>query len=370
MLGLKELQFSSILTKFKHLSDIINKAIDKAPNNIIPTVQALSTTYSATRKSIQKYLNKVCSILSKFVLKTYRIIKYGMSNDDKNMLKDFQERLSDDMTNNFSNVIESFRDKLLDIHKQLLAATHGQRLTNLLREKNILEIDLANKSLNLRNKKSEYNGNQDDIDLLKNEIQNSEAAKVEMEEKIRRLRDQIPDYEMKVLQSRNSPDNGEQVARENLNLLVQQIRTLERTVADWSNIGLYKSAANISIEMKIYQYRKNLLEYEYKQLNESYDRTKRNLDAVIRELEEIYRLAGTKDIESIQMVDELGRAVFGGQSSIIEGYALVQVYLTMINVDRDLLVGSVLAALKFMNVADSYMDTTRIERIKSILKIE
>ncbi|CAF5000490.1 unnamed protein product [Rotaria sp. Silwood1] len=282
---------------------------------------------------IKEGLADSCAILSKFVIKSWRIIQRA-------------------------KFVDSSRPDLVNIYFQLLRNTTGYNIEDLLKEKDALEIDLLQRAEEVTNKSSECGRIQGKIDSIEYEkqiydiaIRDSEAAKSEMKEEIARLKAQIPEYKKEIEKYRHNyseerqsawifswkiqktrKDNGKRIAREHLNGLRGRIHVLERKLK-----------------------------------NCSHNHTEQKFHAVIEKINKIYETTGTVNVKSITAVDDLCRGLQTGSEALISACDKILSHLEGIDLDPNSLIDAVLDALKLINMADEYNDSTKIKDIKRIL---
>ncbi|CAF3929503.1 unnamed protein product [Rotaria sp. Silwood1] len=390
---LKGLQPDSSLAAFSKMSDMIQKATGMLPEKIIPSLQQLAQSYSKTTMQIKVSFADTTALLSKFVVKGYRVMKRGMNNEDTQVLKAFSDQLSMSMINQLNEFVEISRTELVAIHTQLLNYSLGDRAVNLIKEKENIEIKLLEQSKELVKISSERGANQGMIEALEYQkklfekaIEDSEAAKEEAKKEVKALKGQIREYENEVQKRRNTVEeergsfwifswkirdihhnNGEQIARENLERLLKRIRDLDALIANWPNMDAVKRMTDTVKELGTYTGKKRPLDLKYKRSEQSYNETTEEFDRVIKEIEKIYQLVGTAQIKSLTLIDELSRAVLSGHDSIVSTYAKIRTNLKALDADGDLLVSSIVDALQFMNMMDTYMGTTKINDMKQML---
>ncbi|CAF3934865.1 unnamed protein product [Rotaria sp. Silwood1] len=367
------------------------------PEKFIPVLQQVCASYSTTTKTIKVGFADLCAILSKFVIKSWRIIQRGMSKEDANALITLGNQLNTDFKNELARFIESSRSDLVNIYSQLLLETAGDKIANLLKERDILEVDLLRRSDELTNKASECGTNQGKIDSIEYEkqisgkaIRDSQTAKLDLKTEIARLKGQINDYNNKVKAHRDyhfeergsfrifswkirdvHVDNGERIARENLDRLLDRIRVLEERFENLSSSAyLTKQMEEATASLPIYETKKIRLEQEHKELKKLYDQAEQKFHVVIQEIDKICRSAGTTSIKSIQAVDEVCRALQTGSEALISTCDKIRTHLAAIDLDPNALVDSVLDAIQLINMADEYNDTAKIKDIKRVLALE
>ncbi|CAF3884571.1 unnamed protein product [Rotaria sp. Silwood1] len=105
-------------------------------------------------------------IFSKFVLKSWEVIQYGMSKNDEKTLTTFGNQLSTNFINELEIFVESARSELVGIQSQLLLEATGGKVQNLLDKRKELESEFLQLSTLLKDKASERDVNQGIIDLL------------------------------------------------------------------------------------------------------------------------------------------------------------------------------------------------------------
>ncbi|CAF1264971.1 unnamed protein product [Adineta ricciae] len=137
--------------------------------------------------------------------------------------------------------------------------------------------------------------------------------------------------------------------------LVQPTCALGKRVNNWSGSNTAKNTS---------------LKHEDTRVKQMYDKGKEEFHRINEDIKSIYKSIGTVDIKSLKMIDELCRAAQSGIESMVSACGRMRAYLKAIDVDQDFLVNSVLDAARSMNIADGYMDTTRIHHIKQVLGLE
>jgi hypothetical protein len=335
------------------------------------------------------------------LIKSYRVVERGgMSNDDKKVFMDYEKQLNtDNIIKSLAAFVDSSRLQLLQIYNESLLKVGGDRAIGLLKKRDALGVNLTQRSEALSNKFSEYGTNEGKIESLRYEKEmfeqtaaDSMKAKKAMEQEINNLQKQATDYEKQRLDHRDTHmevggrfwfiswtehvyiDNGERIVRENLNRLLERIRVLQGIVQNWSNIDLTKHVPVVLAELGKYEGKKKQLEKERAALQILYDEAEKEFRngtrAIESEMDEIYKSAGTVDIESIKVVDELGRAVLSGQYSIVNAYAKMVLQFKEFSIDTDLLVYTVQGALQFINMVDAYLGTTKIQNVIDVLGLQ
>ncbi|CAF4033558.1 unnamed protein product [Rotaria sp. Silwood1] len=390
---LQELKSDDALTALKNLSEIIKIATGILPEKFIPVLQKLFTSYSTTTQMIKEGLADSCAILSKFVIKSWRIIQRGMNKADANALITLGNQLNTDFKNELAKFVDSSRPDLVNIYFQLLSSTTGYNIEDLLKEKDALEIDLLQRAEEITNKSSECGRIQGKIDSIEYEkqiydiaIRDSEAAKSEMKEEIARLKAQIPEYKKEIEKYRHNyseerqsfrifswkiqktrKDNGQRIAREHLNRLHSRIRVLETKLTNWSNDDLTKKLEEATSILQKLEAEKKDLEKQHEILKSSHNHTEQKFHAVIEKINKIYETTGTVNVKSITAVDDLCRGLQTGSEALISACDKIRSHLEGIDLDPNSLIDAVLDALKLINMADEYNDSTKIKDIKRIL---
>ncbi|CAF1240155.1 unnamed protein product [Rotaria magnacalcarata] len=394
--AIKGLQSDGALTEFKNLSETIKLATGMLPQKFIPVLQKLSASYSITTKTIKVGFADSCAVLSKFVIKSWCIIQRGMNKEEENALMTLGNQLNTDFKNELAKFVDLSRSDLVNIYSQLLLETAGNKIEDLLKQKDALEIDLLQRSEELTNKSSQCGTIRGKIDPIKYQqqiyniaIRDSKAAKLEMNEEITRLKSQISDYEQKVKQNRDTRrkergrfwifswkvqdvhiDNGERIARENLNRLLDRIRVLEKRLNNWSSRSFTEQMKKATTSLSRYETMKIQLEKEHKNLKELYEQTEQKFHVLIQQIDEIYRSTGTANVKSIKTVNELCFALQTGSESLISACNKIRTHLARIDLDPNSLVDAVLDALQLINMGDEYNDSTKIKDIKRVLALE
>lgn len=392
----RDLQIDNTLIAFQNISNVIQKATGLLPKRVIPIVQRLCDSYSKTTIVVKVGLADTCAVLSKFIIKSYRIMQRGINDKDRTVLIALANQLNTDIINKLKAFVESSRTDLLEIHSQLLLEASGVAVENLLKMRHELEVDLLQRSEELAKKAAECAVNKGTIaslafqkEIFEKTLVNSMGTKEETIDEINRLKELIPEYENEIQQHRDTStqereslwifswkvrdihhDNGERIARENLNRLIERIRILEGIVGTWSDIDLVERVAEITNELAILDTMKTHLTEEYALIKQFYDEVETKFYATIEEINQISQSVGTVDVNSMKMIDELCRAVQIGQESIVSAYGKMQTHLQTIDVDEDFLLPSVLDALQLINMADPYMGTAKIQSIRQVLAIQ
>lgn len=392
---IKESRPDHSLQNFSRISIVIQKATGMLPTKVIPKLQALSHSYSKTTMRLRISFADIAAILSKFVIKTYRAWQLGMTNNDLKALANYCERLKTDFIKQTHEFVESSRLEMVEIHKALLPDTRGKKVEQLFIDKEKKEAELIQRAAESLKKSSQYGELEGKIESLRykcevyeNSISNAERAKEEMDKELKRLKAQIPEYEEKILEHRDTTheergsflffswkvrdvhnDNGEKIARESFDRLLKRIRELQEGITTWSNEANVERVAQIKANLSIYEQQKLRAEDEVNRFQNLYETDKKLFDKIIEEIHENVESLGTVSIESMKMVDELCRSIHSGDQSIQFAYGKVRTHLQSIDIDPDFLVPSALAAIQFLNMVDTYMGTTAIANLKRVLEL-
>lgn len=199
---IQTLEPDTSLKGFKNLSETIKIATGMLSQKYVPVLQRLTASYSTTTKAIKVGFADSSATLSKFVIKSWRVIQRGMNKDDENTLILLGNQLNTDFKNELAKFVDVSRSDLVEIYSQLLVETAGDKIEKLLKEKDILEKDLLRRSQELNTVTSEYSNVKAKVDSLKYEkqiyemaIRDSAAAKLEVKQEIAKLIAQIPEYD-------------------------------------------------------------------------------------------------------------------------------------------------------------------------------
>lgn len=389
-------QSQNLLEDFSKISDIIKNVTGLFPTDSIPILQQLATSYAHTSRAIKISFADSCAASSKFVVKAYNVMKRGsMNHKDEEVLKKFESLLKNDALDQFNSFENTSRNQLIEIHSKLLIKAHGAKMQKLLEQRNETENEMLTKIEELKIKRNELSGIQAKIVVLRYEESlheeakdDSVIAKTNTEAEIKKLEDQIPEYEKKIIEHRNSRtveygrfwifswrirdvinDNGEAAARENLSRLMDRIRTLKDLVKNWSNENITDRIGGIKHNLTRLSNESSLKQELYRKQNESFNQLQAKFYRIIDEMKTIEGLAGTVNIKSMEAVDNVARAVQSGQESFVSAYAGVRESINSLEVDPDLLIKSIQAAIQFLQMGDDYMKMTRVKELGRLLGI-
>jgi len=384
------------LEDFSKISDVIKNVTGLFPTNSVSILQKLAVSYADTTWSIKLSFADSCAGLVKFVVKAYHVMKRSMRKKDEAALKRYTKAVRKDTVDQFSSFANSSRQQLIDIHSDLLIKAHGAKMRALLDQRREKETDLIKKAADLLEKHSELSKLQADINVLTLEkefiersLYNSEEAKKETEERINDLENQISSYEQKIMEHRNTQtiqferfwiffwrvrdvahNNGEAIARENLNRLLDEIRTLKDLVNKWSNKKSLDRLLVIRYNLTRMTNESNLKQELYRKYNESYNKAEAEFFKIITDMKNIEETAGTYCLACMDAVDRLARAVQSGQESFTSAYATVIETIKSIDIDPDLLIRSIQSAIQFIQMGDDYMKLSRTDDIRQALGIQ
>lgn len=132
---IKALQPDNSLAPFSKICCTMKKATGILPKSVIPTLKKLSHSYSNTTNMIKVSFNETATILSKFVVKTYHVLKLGMNKKDKKVLMKIEQQLNTNIINKLDALVASSQAELVEIHKKLLFKSHGGKTVNLLKKR-------------------------------------------------------------------------------------------------------------------------------------------------------------------------------------------------------------------------------------------
>ncbi|CAF4085983.1 unnamed protein product, partial [Adineta steineri] len=394
---IKELTPDSSLTAFSNIFGMIQKATGMLPKDVIPIIQRLGSSYSNTTMLVKVNFADSTAILSKFVVKGYRVMQRGMKNDDIETLKGFVQQLNTSIIDKLNTFVESSRLELMEIWKQLYAkANAGHEITQLFKKRDDLEATLIRQSEEVANISSEYGENNGQIESLRFEkqvfekaVNDTDAAREDAKNELNNLKAQIPDYENKVLQHHGSVrehrgsflfwswhvrnvrfNTGERIARENLNRLVDRIHSLESAVENWPKVDLVDRVMNARYKLAISEEKKESLALKHTEVKAEYAKSQRKFNDAIDELEGIFKTTGTMNSGSFEQVKELCLAVYSGKDCIVAAYMRLRTHASTIGIDKDSMDSSIMNAIQFINMADAYMGTTVIQNIKQLLGLK
>lgn len=189
----------SILQAFKNVSSAINNATGNLPPESIPYLQKLAIAYAETSQTFKIGFADACAVLSKFLIKSWLILRRGMNQRDKDSLINLKNQLNIDFTNISSEFIETARSSLINIYSQLFIEVGGQQAKDLLNKTQNLEIQLEEASKELVNITSQLSAVDGNIDSLTYRMQyydkaaaDLQTAQRELKEKLKELQQQVP----------------------------------------------------------------------------------------------------------------------------------------------------------------------------------
>ena len=498
---LKKLKPNDALISFKNLSQTISKASDVLSTKHFPLLYELTTSYTTARNKIQSDFTGAADILSKFIIKGWKMLEQGISNDDKNELIKLETKLDRIVTNSLHDFVESARRTLIKLQSQLLLdATSGevQHLFDIKDEDEtkLLQIEpvLANiSSKRSTNQKiidllelpsliptfgSEISGNRavfDRIESIKNlsstifngpamELKNRMTLEVtkqkaniqkckdtlerqlnslqllkqfrnisrhspsiitpigehiecnthaeitdlrmqndqtdawtqlnsridvinqEMTSLADGLRDKISNYRNKIetyaerrveqkalfwMYSWKARDvnasNEKRSTEENIDRLVGRNNIFQHIFKNQSVDDLVNTLSAGNRSLSYHKIRQAELDKEYNETKKRHDYFVHRLSVIVEEIEIVYNSTGTKNPEGIKIIDELCRAIQSAHESMTSAYMMVRFELLAMDMDRDLLVSSLLSAINVLNLIDRYRDTREVKRITRML---
>ena len=267
------------------------------------------------------------------------------------------------------------------VHSVDMARTYGQNLKHLMQRQD--PPDETNKIHEYDTKQGISNILEHRKIIMANFNGSLEATKAEMMAMRATLNEQIQEYKNKIQEyrDRQSEQRGsfwifswkvrdvyardmEKLVQENVTRLRERTNFLQNVFQNDSFGHFVEGILAGRKALPFYKAKQIQLAKEYKNLKLRLDQVSHRFDAIIQEIDAIYRSTGTIHVESMRMVDELCRAVQNGHESITAAFAMLRIYLSAISIDLDLLVASVLDAVRVLNMVDSYLNTTKIEKIK------
>ncbi|CAF1577887.1 unnamed protein product, partial [Adineta ricciae] len=173
---IKELKYDNTSKSFSDISNMIEKLTGILPAEVIPILQTLSHSYAKTTAKTKLKFAYISGILSKFVIKAYRVVQHGMENDDEQILKSFKEQLKTNVIDDLHEFSDTAQNELLDIHKRLLPKAQANKTAHLMKKIDNLKADLLLFKSKLKKITSEGNENQGQIDSLRFEKKVFEEA--------------------------------------------------------------------------------------------------------------------------------------------------------------------------------------------------
>ena len=387
LISLDELKKVAVLEPFLNLSKTISDATGNVPQKVKPNLQRLYVSYTNINLTIKDGLSSTCATLTKYLIKASAVMKRGViTADDNKFLMDLGQKLNYDYVVELTKFINGARDDLTDINSVLMLEATGGELQGLLDKMVVLEKEVLQCSNNLTAKASERGQNQGQIDAAEYEaqiceqaIQDSAKAKASMEREIANLIGQRSHYENEVQTHRDHKyeergsffvfswkvrdvhvDNGERIARENLNRLLNRITDRENQVRNWSTSDFQKRKQTALEALGNLRIVRDRLREEYADLEKASKMAEENFDKNLKEIESIYEKSGTTNVESIKMVDTLARSILQAADALFGAYARIKTHLEMISIDPDILFDSMNDALQLIAIADQCNGTNKI----------
>ncbi|CAF1573468.1 unnamed protein product, partial [Adineta ricciae] len=173
---IKELKYDNTSKSFSDISKMIEKLTGILPAEVIPILQTLSHSYAKTTAKTKLKFAYISGILSKFVIKAYRVVQHGMESDDEQILKSFKEQLKTNIIDDLHEFSDTAQNELLDIHKRLLPKAQANKTAHLMKKIDNLKADLLLFKSKFKKITSERNENQGQIDSLRFEKKVFEEA--------------------------------------------------------------------------------------------------------------------------------------------------------------------------------------------------
>jgi len=385
----------SILQAFKNVSGTINNATGNLPPESIPHLQKLAISYAQTSQTFKVGFADACAVLSKFVIKSWLILRRGMNQRDKDSLINLKNQLNIDFTNISSEFIETARSSLINIFSQLFIEVGGQQAKDLLNKTQNLEIQLEEASKELVNITSQLSAVDGDIDSLTYRMQyydkaaaDLQAAQRELKAKLNELQQQVPYYQQLVKKHRDSGrkvrrtgflffwrretiqiDNGEKIAKENLDRLYERIDQVKRSLRTQSKTSLTKEKNKI---LKILQQKRNyqkILQSKYQPIQLRYDELDREFNSTVSLLNQISHSNEHAQNQATESVDQLSDILRAASDTIISVSNKLNSSLEKLEQFPSALVEAVSDATQFICMADQYSNSMVLDDIKRIINL-
>jgi hypothetical protein len=173
---MKTLKENEAIKTFKQLSDVIKESTDLLPPKAAPSLARLATAYSVIDIAIANGLTQADDILTEFVVKSCEVLQRGMSDTDQALLNEIGNQLNYDFTRQLPVFNDECREELIDIYKDILEQTGGERLQNLIKMRKPLEVRVVESSRGLENLAKQLARAQGKVDALNYDIEMSERA--------------------------------------------------------------------------------------------------------------------------------------------------------------------------------------------------
>ena len=376
------------LLPFKDLSKKIENVTGLLPEKYTPTLQKLAASYSAVSYTMGVSLADLSVTLSKFVDRSWNTIKHGKKKRDKDYLMNLRKQLNTSFINELAIFVNSTKFALSDIHAELSNTKVGNGATDWSNKKKTLEETLLRLFERIKNDSSQCIENERRIDMIKaRQIDQIEAegdidtTKLYLKQEIENLEKQVPKYKQRLQESRDicreekrcsflfckservCQDNGQRIAQELLDRLLQRIRDRKERLENYSSISTVEPTNNDTKILQFYEEKKTKLEKRIEELNKQFNLTKEEIDAVNRKLHQTDQSMGTVSVKSIESVAELSHSVGNGSEALIKAGDKIRIHLVNLRQNSDELIDAVLHAIKLLNIADGYNNVTTMKDI-------
>ncbi|CAF3376493.1 unnamed protein product [Rotaria sp. Silwood2] len=396
VVNVNELQKNIPLEPFLKLSETIKDSTGNVPPKVVPCLVRLLKSYSSIDMKIKTGLSSTCASCVKIVIKTDAIIKRGvMYENDYIFLNNLGKKLNSDYVTELEKFVDEARNDLIEICNTIMSEAVGKELEGMLNERTCLEQKLLKQMDDLSAKASTKGRSQGQIDSLQYEIQicdiaitNSAEAKKVMEDEVKRLKDKVSEYENQVQAHRNYAyqergscwifswkvrdvhvDNGERIAKENLDRLLGRIRDLQNNLNNWSNSNFTERRKKALEERPRHQAEQETFAKAYAEAEKQYEKLRNEFNTVCEKIEQIYEASGTRNQETIKMVDKLAIGIQSASAALVQAYAAIRTHLEVIDLDPDLLKTSMSDALQLIAFADYCNSTNKLRDVATQLAI-
>jgi len=373
------------------LSDIIKIAIGRVPQDVTTLLVQVNEQYLSVDHQIKVRLASTSAKLSKFVILSYSAIRSNsLSPADVTKMNTLvsEEHLAAVIAS-MDGFVKSSRDSLIEVQSALIKkATGGGNIEPLLTRRQQLEPQLLAKIREEHANLVQSGSNQGEMERLEFDIEylterkrDTKAAKARMEQELSRLNGQIAPYEDAVQAHRDErrevhgsffvfhwkvrdeyKDNGERIAKDNLNRLLKRIAALKQEKDQADDSQLQQRLGDAQQRLGTVRGQQEALGKDSQRLSAERTALQKEFDDVVAEIESIYRQHGTRDKEAIEMITTLADGVHDGTISLSNGYSSLVGNLGLIDTHPTLLLQAVLAGLKIIRFSDEMNGDDMLER--------
>ncbi|UJR12238.1 hypothetical protein I4U23_016415 [Adineta vaga] len=214
-------------------------------------------------------------------------------------------------------------------------------------------------------------------------IRDSKTARSNMKEKLKDLKSQILHYEQMVEKyrvvktgswfswklERIRIDDGERIAKENLDRLHQRINEVTMSLKARSIRNPFGEKRKVRQYLAVKEKEKNILENEYQPIKLQYDQVDQEFNVTINQLDQIFQSNEFTQNKATESVNQLYNVLRVASDILISICNKLNSSLKKIEHFPKSLVKAVLDAIKFIHIADQYNDSTIIDDIKHLLAL-